>query len=50
MAKILPYCDEAKFFDNDNGFRLVAVYRNGELLPLGSDLPCWLVELLAVIK
>ena len=33
IAKILPYCDEARFFDNDNGFVLVAEYRNGEVLP-----------------
>ena len=30
VVKILPYCDEARFFDNDNGFVLVAEYRNGD--------------------
>lgn len=44
--KVLPYCDEAKFFDNNNGFSLVAEYRNGEILPLGTDGPQWLQELL----
>ena len=44
--KVLPYCDEAKFFDNDNGFVLVAEYRNGEVLPLGGKAPDWLWELL----
>lgn len=44
--KVLPYCDEAKFFDNNNGFSLVAEYRNGEILPLGKDGPQWLQELL----
>lgn len=44
--KVLPYCDEAKFFDNDNGFSLVAEYRNGEILPLGETSPQWLRELL----
>ncbi len=44
--KVLPYCDEAKFFDNNNGFSLVAEYRNGEVLPLGADGPQWLQELL----
>lgn len=47
VAQILPYCDEAKFFDNDNGFVLVAEYRNGEVLPLTDKRPAWLKELLA---
>lgn len=37
---------EAKFFDNNNGFVLVAEYRNGELLPIGSHRLQWLRELL----
>mgnify|MGYP002539718855 CR=1 FL=1 len=50
IAKLLPYCDEAKFFDNDNGFVLVAEYRNGELLPVGDKRPAWLLELINAIK
>ena len=46
VAKVLPYCDEAEFYDNDNGFVLVAEYRNGELRTVGSRHPQWLVELL----
>ena len=46
VLKILPYCDEAKFFDNDNGFVLVAEYRNGEILPVGGNKPLWLASLL----
>lgn len=46
VTKILPYCDEARFFDNDNGFVLVAEYRNGELLPVGSLCPAWLLQLM----
>lgn len=46
VRKVLPYCDEAKFFDNDNGFVLVAEYRNGEILPLGNKRPAWLLELM----
>lgn len=46
VLKILPYCDEAKFFDNDNGFVLVAEYRNGQLLPIGTYRPTWLSQLL----
>lgn len=46
VLKILPYCDEAKFFDNDNGYVLVAEYRNGQLLPIGTYRPTWLSQLL----
>ena len=45
VAKVLPYCDEAEFYDNSNGFALVAKYRNGELRTVGSVLPRWLKEL-----
>ena len=45
LARILPYCDEAVFFDNDNGFFEVAEYRNGELILKGSKLPDWVREL-----
>ena len=46
VAKVLPYCDEAEFYDNDNGFVKVAEYRNGELRSVGAHRPRWLVELL----
>lgn len=49
VAKVLPYCDEAEFYDNDNGFRLVAEYRNGELRTVGSFVPGWLKELRAYL-
>lgn len=45
VSKVLPYCDEARFFDNDNGFIEVAEYRNGELLMKGERHPAWLTEL-----
>ena len=45
VAKVLPYCDEAEFYDNGNGFILVAEYRNGELRTIGSRVPQWLEEL-----
>ncbi len=45
VAKVLPYCDTAEFYDNDNGFQLVAEYRNGELLLVGDRQPHWIVEL-----
>ena len=49
VAKVLPYCDEAEFYDNDNGFQLVAEYRNGELRTVGSLVPDWLKELRAYL-
>lgn len=45
LEAILPYCDEAVFFDNDNGFIKVAEYRNGEIQQIGSRCPRWLAEL-----
>lgn len=50
VKKVLPYCDEAEFYDNDNGFMLVAQYRNGELLPVGTRHPAWLLELRTYLK
>lgn len=47
VAKVLPFCDEAEFYDNDNGFLLVAEYRNGELRSVGTTHPSWLSELSA---
>ena len=45
LIKILPYCDEVQFFDNDNGFIEVAEYKNGQLLFKTNILPKWLDEL-----
>lgn len=45
VADVLPYCDEAVFYDNYNGFWKVAEYRNGELLLIGDYRPAWILEL-----
>lgn len=45
VLRVLPFCDEAVFFDNENGFVEVGEYRNGELLPKGSYVPEWFMEL-----
>lgn len=45
LSKVLPYCDEAEFYDNENGFIKVAEFRNGELRSIGSYHPKWLSEL-----
>lgn len=50
LKKVLPYCHEGEFYDNDNGFVKVAEYRNGELLPIGDHRPQWLCDLIAYLK
>lgn len=50
VLRVLPYCDEARFFDNDNGFVGVAEYRNGELIPRVSTPPRWLLELMERVE
>lgn len=45
LAKILPYCDEAIFFDNENGFAEKAEYKNGSLILKGENIPTWIKEL-----
>jgi len=46
LKKILPYCDEVKFFDNYNGFIEVAEYSDGNFRLKGEQRPEWLSELL----
>ena len=45
LPLILPYCDSARFYDNENGFRYVAEYRNGEVTHAENYRPDWLKEL-----
>ena len=45
VSKVLPYCDEVRFFDNDNGFVEVAEYKNGDLILKGDHRPAWILEL-----
>ena len=46
LVAILQYCDEATFYDNENGFVAVAEYKNGEILQIGNLKPEWLKELM----
>lgn len=46
LAIVLQYCDEATFYDNENGFVAVAEYKNGEVLQIGNLKPEWLEELM----
>ena len=50
VAKVLPYCDEAEFYDNDNGFVKVAEYRNGEFRTVGMYTPNWILALQNYLK
>lgn len=45
LASVLDYVDEAVFYDNENGFTVVAEYRNGELLARGQYVPKWICTL-----
>lgn len=45
LAEILPYCDEAYFYDNENGFAYVGEYENGQIFTKGDYNPDWLKEL-----
>ena len=45
LAEVLPYCDEVHFYDNENGFREVALYQSGEIMPLVTSPPQWLRDL-----
>ena len=50
LAAVLPYCNEATFFDNRNGFVEVATYKNGEIIPNGNISPAWLRDMLNNIR
>lgn len=45
LPLILHYCDSAQFYDNENGFRYVAEYRNGEVIHADNRYPDWLKEM-----
>ena len=45
VGAVLPRCDEAVFYDNENGFVVVATYRDGVLTRLCDPLPTWMQEL-----
>lgn len=48
LIQVLPYCNEAVFFDNRNGFVQVAEYSNGEITAVTrGQLPVWLDEIMS---
>ncbi len=50
LIKILPYCDSARFFDNENGFVRVADYRGGKLELVGNYMPDWILSLKVILE
>lgn len=50
LEKLLPLCNEGAFYDNTNGFQLVAIYQGGEILPVGNDRTPWLCDLLQAVR
>ncbi len=45
LIAVLPYCNEVKFYDNENGFVEKAEYKNGKLIVKSKSVPQWLDEL-----
>lgn len=46
ILAVLPYCDEAIFLDNENGFAECAEYKNARLYVKTENPPLWLNELI----
>lgn len=45
LVAVLPYCNEVKLYDNENGFTEKAEYKNGTLIIKSDNIPEWLKEL-----
>lgn len=43
LRKVLPYCDNAMFWDNENGFVLVGVYFKNKLILNEDKAPKWIL-------
>lgn len=50
LMKILPYCDEVHFYDNENGFVDVGEYQNGRIISGGEYIPQWLELLKELLR
>lgn len=44
VSRVLPFCTQAEFYDNGNGFAKVAELHNGELYLMGEYHPDWLLD------
>lgn len=45
LLNILPYCDEVHFYDNDNGFKEVGEFKNGQINIVNGNTAKWIEEL-----
>lgn len=45
LNKVLPYCNEVFFYDNEKGFKMIAEYKNGELITKSKSIPEWIKDL-----
>lgn len=45
LLAVFPYCNEAHFYDNENGFEEVGEYRSGDILFTSENPPQWLKEI-----
>lgn len=51
LLRVLPYCDTAVFWDNENGFDPVARYSEGELgFYAGDNIPDWILTLKDILE
>lgn len=50
LIEVLPYCNEATFYDNENGFVAIAEYKNGEIEKIGKYTPDWFTEFLTLFS
>lgn len=46
LCAVLPYCDKAMFYDNENGFAEIARFKNGELHKTAESVPQWTVDII----
>lgn len=44
LTKVLPLCDYAEFYDNENGPEKIAIYSNDEIQQLVDSYPEWMQE------
>ena len=50
LNRILPYCDEVTFYDNENGFVKVAEIRNNRFAFCNGYRPAWVTEMKNILK
>jgi hypothetical protein len=46
LFKVMQYCDEVRFYDNENGFNSVALYKHNKFRIDGKRNPDWIIEMI----